>query len=636
MQISDEQAKAMTSAGLNLIAQALSIYDANLNLVVSNAPFQQMFSLPDALVTPGATFEATIRHLATRGEYGPVDDIDAFVQERVDQARAFEPHYMERSRANGRTISVEGSPLPKGGWVTVYTDITATKQQEVLLRARSDALSDELLDRAEQLSQTNRELAAMITTLEETKRQLTASEARTRLTTEMMPAHIAHVDAKGHYTFSNRKLSSVIPGRPSNIVGLRISEALGSSAFGRIEPSLREAYGGVPAVLEFTDDPSARRIRVAFTPDGQGGVYILSMDITEETQTRVALQQTRKRELAAQMISGLAHDFSNLLTIILGMQSRLGRLPGMPAAGHDLIEGTLAAARRGGALLGAIADVTGPRELRPTATDPARLIDGLRTLAEPTLPEGVSLSAVNLMGDTPVLLDQGRVTDSLLNLILNARDACGARGRITLTQRLVNDTWIEWTVADDGPGFSPSALERGIDPFFTTKGGEGSGLGLSMVYDMTKSAGGDLRLRNGPEGGAVVILRLPYRRALPATTGLVMLVEDDGDIRAGVRDMLMTFGHSVIEAASADEATALLADLPDIALILSDIQLIGEATGLDLARRVDGALPMVLMTSLPADHALFREAETLAPVLRKPFAAEDLAALITPEGVAAA
>ena len=635
MQITDEQAKAMTSAGLNLIAQALTIYDSQLNLVVCNAPFQQMFSLPDALVTPGATFEETIRHLASRGEYGPVEDIDAFVQERIETALAFEPHYMERTRSNGRTISVEGSPLPQGGWVTVYTDITAAKQQETLLHARSDALSDQVLAHAEQLAATNRELASMITTLEETKRQLTESEARTRLTTEMMPAHIAHVDASGHYTFSNRRLSSVIPGRPSNIVGLNIRDALGTSAFGRIEPSLKDAFAGTPSVLEFTDDASARRIRVAFTPDGQCGVYILSMDITQETQTRVALQQTRKRELAAQMISGLAHDFSNLLTIILGMQSRLKRQPDLTADAKELIEGTLAAARRGGALLTSIADVTGPRELRPVATDTARFLEDLTVLAAPALPSGVRLRTEDLMPDTTVLLDKGRLTDSLLNLILNARDACGARGQITLQQRRVNDTWIEWTVSDDGPGFSPSALDRGIDPFFTTKGSEGSGLGLSMVYDMTKSAGGDLRLRNTPAGGAQVILRLPYRAALPATTGLVLLVEDDGDIRAAVRDMLMELGHSVIEATSADEATALLADLPDIALILSDIQLVGEATGLDLAARVGTQLPLLLMTSLPADHALFRAAQARAPVLRKPFAAQDLAALITPSSVAA-
>ena len=630
MQITDDQTKALTNAGLNLIAQALTIYDSDLRLAVCNAPFQSMFDLPDRLVTPGAPFEDTIRHLAGTGEYGEVGNVDAFVAERVEQARAFVPHYMERTRSNGRTISVEGSPLPQGGWVTVYTDITNTKRQEALLRARSDALSDQLLSHAEQLAATNRQLEATITALEEAKRQVTESEARTRLTTEMMPAHIAHVDASGHYIYSNRRLSSVMPGRPSNIYGLHISDALGAAAYARIKPALTQAYAGSPAVIEFTHDESARRIRGAFTPDGRGGVYILSMDITEETQTRVALQQTLKRELASRMISGLAHYFSNLLTIILGMQSKLARLPDMPPQAGELVEGTLAAARRGGTLLSSIADVTEPRALRPVATDPAALLSELSTLAAPTLPPKCALMVRNDVPEGAVLLDKGRVQDALLNLILNARDACGARGTITLTQRLVHDTWIEWVIHDTGPGFSPSALERGVEPFFTTKGSEGSGLGLSMVYDMTKSSGGDLRLSNAPEGGAQISLRLPYRAAVPATTGLVLLVEDTTDIRAVVRDMLMDQGHSVIEATSADEATALIADLPDIALVLSDIQLSGEGTGIDLARRVGSSLPLLLMTSLPPDHPLFVEAQTLAPVLRKPFEKDDLQALIAP------
>ena len=250
---------------------------------------------------------------------------------------------------------------------------------------------------------------------------------------------------------------------------------------------------------------------------------------------------------------------SNLLTIILGMQSKLARLPDMPPQAGELVEGTLAAARRGGTLLSSIADVTEPRALRPVATDPAALLSELSTLAAPTLPPKCALMVRNDVPEGAVLLDKGRVQDALLNLILNARDACGARGTITLTQRLVHDTWIEWVIHDTGPGFSPSALERGVEPFFTTKGSEGSGLGLSMVYDMTKSSGGDLRLSNAPEGGAQISLRLPYRAAVPATTGLVLLVEDTTDIRAVVRDMLMDQGHSVIEATSADEATALIA-----------------------------------------------------------------------------
>lgn len=620
----------MTMAGLNLIAQALSIYDRDLRLVVCNAPFQTMFDLPDALVTPGATFRDTITHLASRGEYGEVTNVPAFVSERISQAKAFQPHYMERTRANGRTISVEGSPLPDGGWVTVYTDISATKAQEALLRARSDALSDQVLAHTEALAKTNRERAAMITTLEETKRQLTASEARARLTTEMMPAHIAHVDADGRYTYSNQRLGAIIPHRPSDILGQPIREVLGHSNYDLIRDALGTAYDGAPSVQEFTDEDSARRIRVAFTPDRSGGVYILSMDVTEETQTRAALQQTRRRAIAAQITSGLAHDFSNLLTIILGLQSRLDRLPALPSDAAPLIEGTLNAARRGGALLSSIAQISDPRSLRPTATDVQGLLSDLATLAEPTLPPAMRLT-LNIPMLEPVLLDRGMLQDGLLNLILNARDAMGTAGEITLSVRRVHDTWIEFRVSDTGAGFSKDALTRALDPFFTTKGAEGSGLGLPMVYDMTKLAGGDLKLANTSRG-AQVTLRLPYRAAVPATTGLALLVEDRDDLRALMRDMLMDLGHSVIEAASVDEATALLADLPDIALILSDIQLEGTATGTDLARRLGaGAPPLILMTSLPADAPQFLEAQKHAPVLRKPFTPDDLAALISPQ-----
>ena len=117
--------ESLTRAGLNLIQQALSIYDSDLRCVRVNRPFKEMFDLPETLCTPGAHFSETIRYLAQRGEYGEVGDLDEFVTSRVKQARAFEAHYMERTRANGRTIAVEGSPLPEGGWVTVYTDITA-------------------------------------------------------------------------------------------------------------------------------------------------------------------------------------------------------------------------------------------------------------------------------------------------------------------------------------------------------------------------------------------------------------------------------------------------------------------------------------------------------------------------------
>jgi len=202
MEQENPHSAAMMLAGLNLIQQALSIYDSDLRLVTGNRMFREMFDLPPRLTEPGARFEDTIRHLVERGEYGPIDDVEAAVATRVEQARAFAPHYMERTRANGRVISVEGAPLPEGGWITVYTDITHTKTQEELLRARSEELSDKLLAYAEELSATNRQLASTIAALQEAKRQVTETEARTRLTTEMMPAHIAHVGRDMTYTFS--------------------------------------------------------------------------------------------------------------------------------------------------------------------------------------------------------------------------------------------------------------------------------------------------------------------------------------------------------------------------------------------------------------------------------------------------
>ncbi len=156
----EETTAKLTRAGLNLIQQALSIYDRDLRLAVCNRPFQEMFGLPEALVTPGASFEDTIRYLVGCGEYGTLEDVEEAVRARVEQARAFRPHYMERTRANGRTISVEGSPLPQGGWVAVYTDITEIKRQEALLRARSEELSEQVLANAERLAQANRDCPA--------------------------------------------------------------------------------------------------------------------------------------------------------------------------------------------------------------------------------------------------------------------------------------------------------------------------------------------------------------------------------------------------------------------------------------------------------------------------------------------
>ena len=616
----------MTDAGLNLIQQALSIYDADLKLVVCNRPLRDMLDLPEYLCRPGASFEETIRFLVDRGEYGEVADPDGFVRTRIEQALAFEPHYLERTRPNGRIISIEGCPLPQEGWVTVYTDITEIRRQEQLLRMRSEELSDQLLAQSEKLSKTNRELASTYVALFEVKRELTETEARTRTVTRMMPAHIAHVSPEGLYTFSNRKLPTIMPGHGEDIIGHSFRDVLGEEAFEKMRLTYEAAMAGTPGVNEFSHEESGRRLRVAMTPDiapdgKPNGVYILSTDVTEEAQARAALAQTHRRELAAQLTNGLAHDFANLLTIILGLQSQLERQAQSDEM-IDLIAATKAAARRGGTLLDRIATMS---DLRPMQLEPVTLPGFLReicTMARPSLGERILLEQECEGFAAPLMLDAGSVQDSLLNLILNARDAIGKGfGTITVSAQPVGDTWVELSVSDTGPGFSAAALDHATDPFFTTKGEDGSGLGLTMVYDATKVAGGRVTLANTEEG-ARVDMRFPLRPAeLSATPGLVLLVEDSDLLREAVREELMAHGHTVIEAASADEAEALI-DLPGLSMVLSDMILVGDRSGLDLLNglRAKGVTAkMCLMTSLPASDPRRIEAENTFPLISKPF-----------------
>ncbi len=279
------ESSALLRAGLNLIQQALSIYSNDLRLMVANRRFREMFDLPAHLCEPGAQFSETIRYLAETGEYGAVGDVDDFVEARVQQALTFEQHYVERQRANGSWVSVEGGPLRQGGWVTVYTDITEIKRQEDMLRSHSDALSGKLLDRSEELARANRALEATINRLHETQQHLEAAEARVRLAAETTPAHIARLNRRELYTYSNQRLPIRAANGADNILGHTARDVLGDDIYNRIAPALHSALDGQAKVVEFTVPQDGRHIRAAFTPDttsngSVAGVYVLSMDIT--------------------------------------------------------------------------------------------------------------------------------------------------------------------------------------------------------------------------------------------------------------------------------------------------------------------------------------------------------------------
>ncbi|PJI84338.1 signal transduction histidine kinase [Yoonia maricola] len=626
--------ETLTQAGLNLIKQAISIYDQDLRLVLANLQFQRMFDLPDALVKPGGSFEETLRVLAERGDYGELEDVDSFLAERVAQAKAFEPHYFERTRANGTTISVEGSPLQGGGWVAVYSDITELKTQEALLRSRSAGLSEELIARSEELARANRTLTATVTTLEETKHQLLASQARLNLTNSMIPAHIARVNRDGVYTYTNHKLNSIVPGRSNDIVGKHMIDALGQEVFDKIADAFAATLTGDAPVVEFEHKEAGRFNRVAFTPDIDEanqvvGAYLLSTNVTEQVRARQALAHTRRRELAAQLTSGLAHDFGNLLTIILGEQDRLSRLDGLPEGALQYIDTIKSAARRGGDLIAGLGDLDTQRAINIRLTDFDSFIKKMTLLARAAVPDRIDLIVDNHVSASHLMIDAGFAQDALLNLVLNAIDAIEEEGTVTVSVSVDAANFLRFCVEDTGPGFSQDALSNALAPFFTSKSDRaGRGLGLSTTFDFARSSGGTVRLANRDAGGAQVSILVPYLPTKPVVPGVVLLVEDNIDIRQTVRSYLQRMGHAVVETDNVAEAKT-LALVGDVTFVVTDLTLAKGGIGLELAaylRECRGDLPILIITGLPPDDPQCRAAAQAYRVLHKPFEFDALSA----------
>jgi len=622
----------MTLSGLNLIRQAISIYDADLKLRVVNQRFQKMFNLPDRLAKPGADFEDTLTYLAEKGEYGEIDNTADFIKEKINLARGFQPHYFERTQANGNLISVEGSPLSQGGWISVYTDITEVKREENFIKSHAESLSDELIKRSETLSQTNREMRATVTALEAAKQELTVSREQINLINTMTPAHIAHVDASGIYTHSNGKLHTILPNAGSRIKGKHFSDTLGDEIWKQVEPQFQKVLKGNTSTSQLYDETTGRYIRLAMTPDldddGVNGCYILSTDVTEEVSARTALTHARRRELATQLTSGMAHDFSNLLTIIMGQQAQLEMLATQDQDIMHISATIKSAAKRGAELIESLSLIESERNLDPVVVYLEPLLSNFERLARAAVPDGIALQIVSQLSDDRLIFDPGFAQDAMLNLVLNASEAMGGTGTISIHLRRAQDQMLEIEVTDEGPGFTPDALKNAIAPFYSTKTDKmGRGLGLSATFDFAKSCGGTLRFRNLPGNGASVCLRIPYLTTKAKAPGLVLLVDDDDDVRATVRTYLRQGGHAVIEAVSVSEA-AKLVGLDGLTHIVTDLDIGPSGSGLEVVKLAPANVPVLIITGLPKSNKLRQAAEVNQVVLSKPFQLEALEAAL--------
>lgn len=654
----------LLQAGLDRLDQGLTVIDANLHIVAWNQAFLHLLDFPPEMAFVGATFESFMRYNAQRGEYGP-GDVEALVAERMRLARDFAPHYTERDRPGGQTLAVRGEPLPHNGFVTLYTDITASRRSEAQIQQHNTELEHRVAQRTAELQATNRRLMVADDANQLITKALQRSEENLRLITDSVPALIGYFDHHEIYRYANKGYANWFESVKEGVVGRSTRDVVGEEVYTDIAHHVQSALKGQRVSYEYAMRRPGGRVvyaRSELVPelDGQGrvtGCFVLSVDITDLKNTQAALVHAQKMEAVGQLTGGLAHDFNNLLTVVIGnLLSLQERYPNDPDIGEYVVP-ALKASRRGASLIKRLLAFSSKQPLSPRSVNMPDLVKESLILLKRTLPAHITVITTPIEASLRALTDAQQLENALLNLALNARDAMPDGGQLTIgaarlhlsqAQGLDFDVdpgcYVALTVSDTGTGMDAATQARALEPFFTTKRfGSGSGLGLSMVYGFAKQSGGGIRIQSALGEGCVVTLLLPCRAtaetmvplsdASPhsnrpsAQRPLVLLVEDDPDVRRVIRLQLVSLGYPVIEADHAADALLLLATVPAVGFLMSDVVMPGGMDGHALCTAANQLAPHVkalLISGYSDGTAASGDAATDFPLLKKPFTSPEL------------
>ncbi|HET8732706.1 MAG TPA: PAS domain S-box protein, partial [Anaeromyxobacteraceae bacterium] len=388
---------------------------------------------------------------------------------------------------------------------------------------------------------------------------------------------------------------------------------------------------------------------------GVEGVVVNNRDITERNRLREQVQQAQKLESVGRLAGGVAHDFNNLLTIILacGEEVRSGLADASPAV-RESIDDILAAGRRAAELTRQLLAFARKQVIAPELVDLNQLLRQGKKLLGRVIGEDIRVVERYEPGLWSVRADPGLLTQVLMNLAVNARDAMPGGGTLTLSTHnldlrpgdaapdagMAPGPWVRLTVQDTGIGMSPEVLAHVFEPFFTTKPpGVGTGLGLATVYGIVKQSGAHLTVRSAPGAGTtfdvyfprVADERRPERapEAAPSPgSETVLLVEDDRNVREVAVRALRSGGYRVLAAEGADPAIELARVEPGrIHLVVTDVVMPGTG-GRDMARRIAELRPgiRVLFVSGYTHDAISRQGvlDEGIEFLPKPFTAAEL------------
>ncbi|GEM_PF-792721 len=392
-----------------------------------------------------------------------------------------------------------------------------------------------------------------------------------------------------------------------------------------------------------------------------GSTISFLTDVTDAHRREEALRQAQKMEAVGQLTGGIAHDFNNLLAAILGNLELVANNLENDPENANRARRAINSVMRGVQLTDRLLAFSRKQALEPEPTDTNGMLIGMLDLLQRSLGETIKIHMKPAAGLWQTLVDQAQLENAVLNLAINARDAMPDGGELTFeTANVVVDDqyrkkhpyaelgeYISLSVRDTGTGIAPDVLERVFEPFFTTKGiGEGSGLGLSMVFGFVKQSNGHVDIESELNVGTTVTLFLPKANSVVETVAdymsydvefeghgeRVLVVEDDSDVLDVTMTMLNDLGYQPICATNGEDALSLIERQAPIHVLLTDIVLPGGRSGLDIASAVSKNHPdvkVMLMTGYSDRTAIeVRENGQNGEfvTLDKPFTLHDLGA----------
>jgi PAS domain S-box-containing protein len=564
----------------------------------------------------------------------------------------------------GKSVHLTLQPIAGGPPETRYLDFVYQPIKDELGQVTS--IFVEGLDITERRA-TEEQLRELNFDLE--RRVIERAQAR-GLTWQLSPDLLGALNAQGYFETSNPAWQTILGWSEQEVARMSIFELLHPDDVAHTRAGFELTLIGQPAIRFINryrcKDGSYRWISWVGIPE-DNFVYCTGRDVTAERQAECdlaaaqeALRQAHKMEAIGQLTGGIAHDFNNLLTGIIGSLDIVRRR--LAAKQTDdiahFMDAATTSAHRAASLTHRLLTFARRQSLDTRPNDVNQLIISMQDLLDRTLGELVELNCPLADNLWPAFADANQLENAVLNLAINARDAMPAGGVLTIQTANVHfdaahaetrdgippGDYVAVSVSDTGTGMAADVLAKAVDPFFTTKPvGEGTGLGLSVIYGFATQSAGHLHIDSEVGMGTTVILYLPravqdavgFEKAVietPQGRGeVVLIVEDDATVRLILSDALRDLGYTVLMAADARDALALLQSDRHIDLLISDVVL-PHINGRKLAEAARLLRPrlQVLFVSGYAEDATDR-GDFLAPgmdMMAKPFALDALAAKV--------